>query len=84
MAQLTFPKIQTTQSTWSKGACKSQKDPSGLERIAPFDVYHVYKEANETWGSFILKYIAEDVGKQKFVIWNFNKWEMIDGKDIKL
>ncbi|GMI96703.1 hypothetical protein HRI_003339600 [Hibiscus trionum] len=30
----------------------------------------------------ILKYIAEDVGKQKFVVENFYKWEMTDEKDI--
>ena len=29
-------------------------------------------------------YIAEDVGKQKFVVGNYYKWEMVDNKDIKL
>ena len=30
------------------------------------------------------KYSVEDVGKQKFVVGNYYKWEMIDNKDIKL
>ena len=30
------------------------------------------------------KYIAEDVGKKKFVVGNYYKWEMVENKDIKL
>ena len=30
------------------------------------------------------KYMAEDVGKHKFVVGNYYKWEMVDNKDIKL
>lgn len=30
-----------------------------------------------------LKYTAEDAGKQKFVIGNFYRWEMVEDKDIK-
>ena len=30
------------------------------------------------------KYTTEDVGKQKFVVGNYYKWEMVDNKDIKL
>ena len=30
------------------------------------------------------KYTVEDVGKQKFVVGNYYKWEMVDNKDIKL
>ena len=30
------------------------------------------------------KYTAEDVGKQKFVVGNYYKWDMVDNKDIKL
>ena len=30
------------------------------------------------------KYTTEDVGKQKFVIGNYYKWEIINNKDIKL
>ena len=30
------------------------------------------------------KYTAEDVGKQKFVVGNYYRWEMVDNKDIKL
>ncbi|OMO68765.1 hypothetical protein COLO4_29421 [Corchorus olitorius] len=44
---------------------------------------HANKEAKQIWESMITKYTAEDVGKQKFVIGNFYRWEMIDGKDIK-
>ena len=32
----------------------------------------------------VTKYIAKDVGKQKFVVGNYYKWEMVDYKDIKL
>ncbi|KAF7834752.1 Retrovirus-related Pol polyprotein from transposon TNT 1-94 [Senna tora] len=49
-----------------------------------FDIYSVYKEANKIWESLILKYIVEDAGKQKFIVGNYYKWEMIDDKDIKL
>ena len=30
------------------------------------------------------KYIAEDVGKQKFIVENYYKWEIVDNKNIKL
>ena len=30
------------------------------------------------------KYTAEDVGKQKFVVGSYYKWETIDNKDIKV
>ena len=30
------------------------------------------------------KYTTKDVGKQKFVVGNYNKWEMLDNKNIKL
>ena len=49
-----------------------------------FDVYCAYKEANVIWESMLIKYIAEDVGKQKFVVGNYYKWEMVENKDIKL
>lgn len=48
-----------------------------------FDVYCSYKESKAIWDSMVLKYTAEDVGKQKFVIGNFYRWEMNDEKDIK-
>ena len=32
----------------------------------------------------LTKYTAEDVGKQKFVVGNYYKWEMVNNKDIKL
>ena len=49
-----------------------------------FDVYCAYKEANVIWESMLIKYTAEDVDKQQFVIGNYYKWEMVDNKDIKL
>ena len=49
-----------------------------------FDVYCAYKEAKVIWDSMLKKYTAEDVGKQKFVVGNYYKWEMVDNKDIKL
>ncbi|KAF7835672.1 Retrovirus-related Pol polyprotein from transposon TNT 1-94 [Senna tora] len=48
-----------------------------------FDVYSVYKEAKKIWESLILKYIAEDAGKQRFLVENYYRWEMTDDKDIK-
>ena len=39
-----------------------------------FDVYHVYQEASKIWESLIIKYTAEDAGKQTFVVENFYKW----------
>jgi len=47
------------------------------------DVYCSYKEAKQIWDSMITKYIAEDAGKEKFVIGNYYRWEMNDEKDIK-
>ena len=49
-----------------------------------FDVYCAYKEAKVIWDSMLKKYTTEDVGKQKFVVGNYYKWEMVDNKDIKL
>ena len=49
-----------------------------------FDVYCAYKETKIIWDSMLKKYTAEDVGKQKFVVGNYYKWEMVDNKDIKL
>ena len=49
-----------------------------------FNVYCAYKETKVIWESMLRKYTAEDVGKQKFVVGNYYKWEMVDNKDIKL
>jgi len=49
-----------------------------------FDVYCSYKEAKEIWDSLILKYTAEDVIRQRFVIRKYYYWEMIEDKDIKI
>ena len=49
-----------------------------------FDVYASYKNAKDIWDSLILKYIAEDIVRQRFVIANYYRWEMIEGKDIKI
>ncbi|KOM38514.1 hypothetical protein LR48_Vigan03g189600 [Vigna angularis] len=48
-----------------------------------FDVYCSYKEAKDIWDSLILKYTTEDVVRQRFVIGNYYRWEMIEDKDIK-
>ncbi|XP_028790089.1 uncharacterized protein LOC114746065 [Neltuma alba] len=52
------------------------------ERI--YSVLDMHGEAHKIWESLILKYTAEDAGKQKFVVGNFYKWEMTEEKDIKL
>ena len=49
-----------------------------------FNVYCAYKETKVIWESMLRKYTAEDVGKQKFIVGNYYKWEMVDNKDIKL
>ena len=49
-----------------------------------FDTYCPHKEAKLIWDSMVQKYTAEDVGKQKFVVGNYYKWEMVDDKDIKI
>ena len=49
-----------------------------------FDVYCTYKEAIQIRESMITKYTVEDVGKQKFMIGNFQQWEIVDDKDIKV
>jgi len=48
------------------------------------DVYATYKNAKDIWDSLILKYIVEDIVRQRFVIANYYCWEMIEGKDIKI
>ncbi|XP_027362502.1 uncharacterized protein LOC113870101 [Abrus precatorius] len=48
-----------------------------------FDVYCSYKKTNKSWESLILKYTAEDVGREKFIIGHYYNWEMNDEKDIK-
>ena len=49
-----------------------------------FDVYRAYKEPKVIWELMLRKYVAKDVGKQKFVVGNYYKWEMVDNKHIKL
>jgi len=49
-----------------------------------FNVYASYKNAKYIWDSLILKYIAEDIVRQRFVIANYYRWEMIKGKYIKI
>ena len=49
-----------------------------------FDVYCAYKETKVIWESMLRKYITKGVGKQKFVVGNYYKWEMVNKKDIKL
>jgi len=49
-----------------------------------FDVYASYKNAKDIWDSLILKYTVEDILRQRFVIANYYRWEMIESKDIKI
>ena len=49
-----------------------------------FDVYCAYKEAKVIWEPMFTKYTVKDVDKQKFVVENYYRWEMVDNKDIKL
>ena len=42
------------------------------------------QEAKVIWESMLTKYNVEDVGKQKFVVGNYYKWEMVDNMDHKL
>jgi hypothetical protein len=49
-----------------------------------FDVYCSYKEAKDIWELMATMYTAEDAGKQKFVIGNYYRWEMVEDKDIKV
>ncbi|XP_014499072.1 uncharacterized protein LOC106760139 [Vigna radiata var. radiata] len=48
-----------------------------------FDVFCSYKEAKDIWDSLILTYTAKDVVRQRFIIRNYYRWEMIEDKDIK-
>ena len=49
-----------------------------------FDIYCACKETKVIWESMLKKYTVEDVDKQKFVVGNYYKWEMVYNKDIKL
>ncbi|GMJ12565.1 hypothetical protein like AT4G00980 [Hibiscus trionum] len=49
-----------------------------------FDVYCPYKESKEIWDNMILSYTAEDVGKQKFIIEKFYRWEMTEDVEVKV
>ena len=49
-----------------------------------FDVYCSYKEAKDILNSLTLKYTTEDVVRQRFVIGNYYRCEMIEDKDIKI
>ncbi|GAU34576.1 hypothetical protein TSUD_29220 [Trifolium subterraneum] len=48
-----------------------------------FDVYCSYKGANEIWDNLNIKYTAEDATKQKFVVGNYLRWQMVEDKEIK-
>ena len=49
-----------------------------------FKVYFACKESKVICELMLTKYTVEAVGKQKFVVGNYYKWEMVDNKDIKL
>ncbi|GAU47270.1 hypothetical protein TSUD_280930 [Trifolium subterraneum] len=48
-----------------------------------FDVYCSYKGAKEIWDNLNIKYTAEDATKQKFVVGNYLRWQMVEDKEIK-
>ena len=48
-----------------------------------FDVYASYKVAKEIWDNMTIKYTAEDATKQKFVVGNYLRWQMVKDKEIK-
>ena len=47
-----------------------------------FDVYCQYKVAKEIYDAMNKKYVLEDVGTQKYAIWNFRNFQMIDDRDV--
>ena len=47
-----------------------------------FDVYCQYKVAKEIQDAMNKKYILEDVGTQKYAIWNFRNFQMIEDRDV--
>jgi hypothetical protein len=47
-----------------------------------FDVYCSCKVAKETWDNMTIKYTAEDASKQKFVVENYLRWQMVEDKVI--
>ena len=49
-----------------------------------FNVYCSYKESKEIWDSLILKYIAEGMVRQRFIITKYYCWTMNEEKDIKV
>ncbi|GMI83726.1 hypothetical protein HRI_002041900 [Hibiscus trionum] len=49
-----------------------------------FDAYCPYKKSKEIWDNMILNYTAEDVGKQKFIIEKFYRWEMTEDVEVKV
>ncbi|GMI75535.1 hypothetical protein HRI_001222800 [Hibiscus trionum] len=44
---------------------------------------HANKESKEIWDNMLWKYIAQDVGKQKFIIKKFYRWEMTEDVEVK-
>jgi len=49
-----------------------------------FDVYCSYKEAKDIWDSLILKYNVDEVDRQRFVIGNYYRLEIMKEKDIEI
>ena len=49
-----------------------------------FDVYCGYKKAKTIWEALITKFTSEDATKQKFVVKEYNQWQMTEDKEMKV
>ncbi|GJX98595.1 zinc finger, CCHC-type containing protein [Tanacetum coccineum] len=47
-----------------------------------FDIYHNVESAKELWDSLESKYMAEDASSKKFLVSNFNNYEMVDSRPV--
>ncbi|XP_021631823.1 uncharacterized protein LOC110629217 [Manihot esculenta] len=90
MAEITSPNntsitglVDPSATGIPSGVSAAMMQPTMTMYTIIFDVYCSYKEAKQIWESIIAKYTAEDIGKRKFIIGKFYKWEMVNDKDIK-
>ena len=49
-----------------------------------FDVYCSCKEVKTIWEALVIKFIAGDATKQKFVVGKNNQWQMTEDKEMKV
>ena len=47
-----------------------------------FNIYCQFKVVKEIWDATNKKYILEDAGTQKYVIWNFINFRMIEDRNV--